>query len=228
MDAVAIVVAAGKGIRFGGNTPKSLVTLGGKPLMVHCLQTLNQSRWIDNIILVTSRELVSTCEKEILHKYSLVRVDQVIEGGKERQDSVMAGLKAISHPPQFVLIQDAARPFLTEDMIEQTLHGAKEVGGAVIATKITDTVKETDGSAFVQKTIPRDNLWSVQTPQTFNYSILVSAYQWAFDNHLQVTDDASLVEKFGNAVKLIPGTKNNIKITTPEDLELAELLLKKR
>ena len=226
METVAIVVAAGKGTRFGGETPKPLVELGGIPLMVHCLRTLNQSRWIDNIVLVTSQELITTCEKEIIPKYSLNRIDQVIEGGKERQNSVMAGLKSLNKPPQYVLIQDAARPFLTDSMIEQTLVAAKEHGGAVIATKVIDTIKETDDNLIVQKTIPRDNLWSVQTPQVFNYSILIAAYQWAFDNHMKVTDDAGMVEQYEKPVKLVPGPIDNIKITTQEDLKLAELILK--
>lgn len=226
MNRIAIVVAAGKGERFGGNIPKAMLELAGIPLMAHSLQTLNKSPYIDKIILVTSKELIPICEKDIIQKYSLIRVDDIVEGGKERQDSVMAGLKAIHRPTAKILIQDAARPFLTEKMIEKTFSALKHYDGAVIGTKLTDTIKMLSDDYRIEKTVSRNNLWSVQTPQSFNYPILIQAYQNALDSKIEMTDDAGLLEQLGRNIKLIPGSKFNIKITTPEDLALAELIYK--
>ncbi len=225
---VAIVVAAGKGERFGSETPKIMVDLGGKPLVLYSLEVFQKSTLVDRIILVTSRDLVDFFENELIPDSKLSKVDQVVLGGRERQDSVKEGLKAIYKAPESVLIQDAARPFLTEMMIEQCHNALDKTEGAIVGTKITDTIKLVNEDLLVQKTIPRDALWAVQTPQVFRYPTLIEAYQWAFDGKIQFTDDASLVERYGKSIQIIPSSPLNIKITTPEDLMMAELILKNR
>ena len=217
----AIVVAAGKSTRYGGNIPKILLDLGGKPLLYHSLDVLEKSPLIEQIILVTSYDLIDTCEKEIIIPGKFKKIEAVIAGGKERQDSVKEGLKTIYKPIQNVLIHDGARPFLTQTMIKEVLCALTTVEGTVIGTKISDTIKEVDANLMIHHTVPRDMLWAVQTPQAFQYSVLMQAYQWAFDIGMQFTDDAGLVEKFGKKVQLIEGSSLNIKITTPEDLIMA-------
>jgi len=223
---VAVVVAAGRGERFGSETPKVMAELGGKPLMLYCLETLQKSPSVDRIVLVTSGDMIDYCENELVPDNKLKKVDQVVMGGKERQDSVKEGLKAIFKAPEAVLIQDAARPFLTETMINDCYNALTKYEGAIVGTKVNDTIKMVDDNLVIQKTVPRDALWAVQTPQVFRYTTLVNAYQWAFDGKVQFTDDASLVERYGKTIQIIPSSPFNIKITTQEDLALAELILK--
>ena len=221
---IAIVVAAGSGIRFGASTPKVFAECGGLPLIAHCLKTLESSEYIDQVILVTGKDFIDYCQTEIVAKYKFRKVEMVVPGGKERQDSVREGLKNIYQSPNRVLIQDGARPFLSEAMIASTIEGCQSTDGAVIGTKITDTIKQVKDDMTIQHTVPRQMLWAVQTPQTFKFEVLIEAYQWAFDSGITWTDDAGLVEQFGKKVTIIPGVSHNIKVTTPEDLVMAQLI----
>lgn len=220
----AIVLAAGSSTRFGASVRKQFINLADKPLVVWCLETLNKSEKIDEIILVVNQDAISYCQENEFFK--LDKIQQIVAGGKERQDSVMAGLKSIYTTPDYVLIHDGVRPFITEEMIDKTLEAAALYGASAVATKVTDTVKEANNELFVERTIPREKLWCVQTPQTFQYPLLIAAYHWAFDMKLSVTDDTTIVEQFGKPVKLVPSSHLNIKITTPDDLILAEAILK--
>jgi len=232
MSVTAIVLAAGASTRFAARTKKPFINLAGKPVLVHSLTVLNQSRKINNIILVVPAEQIQSVEQNIVRKYRLTKVIKVIAGGKERYDSVWNGLQILQNPkseirnPNLVLIHDGVRPFITEQMIRDTVNSARHSGAASIATKITDSVKLAESDLVIKKTVPRDNLWCVQTPQVFKFSLLFNAYQQARKKRVQTTDDAGILEYFGIPVTLVPGSFTNIKITTKPDIILAEAILK--
>jgi 2-C-methyl-D-erythritol 4-phosphate cytidylyltransferase len=229
----AIVVAAGKSTRFAAKTKKPFFPLSGKPVLVYSLEVLQRSPLIHNIVLVVPAELRETIRNRIVSKYQLQRVRDIVAGGKRRQDSVWFGLQALAQYktgetriPDYVLIHDGVRPFITEKMINDVVRAAQQTGVATIATKVTDTVKLVDAQDTIIRTVPRNDLWCVQTPQVFQYSLLCSAYQHARRKKIYATDDAEIAERYGLAVKLILGSITNIKITTKEDLIIAEAILK--
>lgn len=225
MKVTAIVPAAGKGKRMGGVIGKPYLLLGGKPILSYTLKTLNLSPEIQEIILVTRPEEVDYCEKEVVRRYNLSKVAAVIPGGEERQDSVYQGLKYLKDIPDLILIHDAVRPFLTERLIREVIKAASSFKAAIAAIPVRDTIKEVDKEGLVKKTIPRDNIWDIQTPQAFEYSLLRQAYEEAFRHNFYATDDAALVERCGYKVKIVSGAPENIKITLPGDLPLAEAIL---
>jgi len=216
----AIVVAAGQSLRMNG-LDKTMVALAGKAVLTWSIEALQNSNRIDRIVLVNSEKNKEQVEcLRIEQKWT--KVAEVCTGGKRRQDSVAAGLKLLGDC-EWVLIHDGARPLLTVDLIERGLEAAKETGAAVAAVPVTDTIKLAGSDMIVVETPPRSNLWAVQTPQVFRSSIIRQAYQQI---RTDATDDATLVEQAGYKVKLYPGSNENIKITTPGDLSIAEMLLK--
>lgn len=232
MQVAAIVVAAGASTRFGPKTKKQFFTLAGKPVLVYCLKVFNQSPTIDRIALVVPPGLENTVRKNIVQKYRLHKILNIVPGGKERIDSVWNGLQTLLisefgiQKSDLVLIHDGVRPFITETMIWDIVHAVKKTGAATIATKITDTVKSAKHNLIIDHTIPRDKLWCVQTPQGFRFSLLVKAYARAKKMNLSVTDDAGIMEQLGLPVRLVPGSITNIKITTRNDIKIAETILK--
>ncbi|MCX7918154.1 MAG: 2-C-methyl-D-erythritol 4-phosphate cytidylyltransferase [bacterium] len=234
MKTAAIVVAAGASTRFGRKTKKQFSLLAGKPLVVYPLRVLNHSRYINRIILVVPAGQINLVERQILQKERFDKITDIIAGGEERTDSVWNALRLLheSQLPnrnlELVLIHDGVRPFITEKMIRDTIQIARRTGAACIATKITDTVKLADANLIIQKTIPRDNLWCVQTPQVFKFTLLFEAYQDARNKNRKSTDDAGILEYRGIPVTLVPGPVTNIKITTQQDMVLAETILTSR
>ena len=238
MKVVAIVPSAGKGERMGGPAHRSskseggkkeFLLLGDKPILAHTLSSLENHSQISEVILVVDEKSIEKCKSKIVEKYGFKKVKEVVVGGEERQDSVYNGLKRVAKDCDIVLIQDGARPFLTEDLITRSIEGAEKHKAAVVAVSCIDTIK------FAQKekdmaieTLDREYLWMAQTPQTFRYEIILEAYKKAEKEKFRGTDDASLVERLGIAVKIVRGSYNNIKITTPQDLILAEAILKRR
>jgi 2-C-methyl-D-erythritol 4-phosphate cytidylyltransferase len=217
----AIIVAAGESRRMKG-VDKLMAPLAGKPVLVWSIEAFQQNPRIDRIILVNSEKNMEPVQcLRIEQKWT--KVAEVCLGGKRRQDSVAAGLKLVSDC-DWVIIHDGARPLVSQDLIEKGLEAAKESGGAIAAVPVVDTIKLAGNDQFVIETPPRANLWAVQTPQVFRYAILKEAYAQASGG--DVTDDASLVEQTGAKVKLYPGSYDNIKITTPHDLAVAELLIR--
>ena len=212
----AIIVAAGESRRMGG-VDKVLAPLGGKPVLAHVLDAFQRCNSIDQIIVVVSSANVERCRK-LITKEGLSKPIEVCAGGRRRQDSVAAGLKQLQNC-HWVVIHDGARPLVTRDLIERGLKAAQETGAAVAAIPVTDTIKVAGDNRIVHQTPPRQNLWAVQTPQVFRYSLIAEAYEKA---NSEVTDDASLVEQLGHKVKLYMGAYDNIKITTPDDLLIAE------
>lgn len=226
MKADAVIVAAGKGHRFIEGRKKQYFSLGGKPVLAHTLHPFNACSLVRRILVVVGQEDLDYCLKEIVEKYGYNKVLKIVPGGEQRQESVKKGLDALPKNAQIVLIHDGVRPFVTQEMIEESVRSASRVGAVVIATPVKDTIKMTSPAGTVLRTLERESLWQAQTPQTFQASIIRKAYQKATEDGYVGTDDASLVERLGQEVHLLPGSYNNIKITTPEDLILANLLLK--
>ena len=218
----AIIAAAGSSERMGG-VDKMFALLGGEPILARVVDVFQGCDLIDQIVLVVSRQSLKRC-RQLVAEYGWSKVTDVCPGGERRQDSVAAGLSRLSHC-QWVIIHDGARPLVTEDLIHGGLTEAEETGAAVAAVPVTDTIKVAGEDRLVQQTPSRQDLWAVQTPQVFRFDIITEAYRQIKD---EVTDDASLVEQLGYRVKLYMGAYDNIKVTTPDDLALAEILWQKR
>jgi len=216
----AVIAAAGESRRMGG-IDKVFAPLGGKPALARVIDTFQKCRLIDQIVVVVNTKNIERCRKLVAEE-RWSKVSDVCAGGKLRQDSVAAGLKKLNC--QWVVIHDGARPLVTKDLIERGLKAARETGAAVAAIPVTDTIKIAGDDGIVNRTLVRQNLWAVQTPQVFRLDIITRAYEQIKG---EVTDDASLVEKLGSKVKLYMGSYDNIKITSPHDLALAEVLLRK-
>lgn len=223
----AIVLAAGQGKRMNSKVQKQFLELGGKPLLYYSLKCFQDSGMIRDIILVTGAESVPFCKEEIVEKYGLTKVTKVIPGGKERYDSVYEGLLSCENS-DFVLIHDGARPFITEEIIRRGIQGVEKTGACVIGMPSKDTVKIVDTQGYVAETPDRSTVWTIQTPQIFEYRLIREAHEKIRCRDMSaITDDAMVVEQeTGVKVALVEGSYKNIKITTPEDLDIAEIFLK--
>jgi len=218
MKAAVIVVAAGVGQRYG--SVKQTVPLKGKPVLAWCLESFEKSRGVSRIILVLREEI-----KEDFFVDRFSKISDIVIGGERRQDSVAAGFRKIDPSgAEIVLVHDGVRPFVSDELILRVIKAAEKYGAAAPAVPITDTVKRIDGP-WILRTEDRASLYRAQTPQGFQYKILEQALDKAKKQSLEGTDDAFLVEKTGNRVFLVPGDLENIKITTPQDLKIAEAFL---
>ena len=226
MRIVALIPAAGQGRRMGGDIPKASLSLGGIPLLRHTLQKFEACPQVDEILPLVPRQEVSFWTDEIRRPSKLKKVQRILAGGVERQDSVFLGLQALAGNADWVIIHDGARPFVPPDLIERTLSATLRWKAAAAALPAGETIKEVSPEKEVLRTLDRGSLWIVQTPQSFEYSLIVGAHEKARKERFRGTDDASLVEKMGIPVRLIEGSRLNFKITTPEDLILGEALLK--
>jgi len=218
----AVIVAAGGSQRMGG-VDKTLALLARKPVFARTVDVFQNCGYIDQIVIVLNKKNLER-GKQLAIEQGWAKVTDVCLGGERRQDSVAAGLSRLSNC-EWAVIHDGNRPLLTEDLIRRGLTEARETGAAVAAVPVTDTIKVTGDNRIVHQTPPRQNLWSIQTPQVFCYSIITEAHRKA---DIEATDDASLVEQLGYSVKLYMGSYDNIKITTPNDLVLAEVLWQER
>ena len=224
----AIVLAAGQGKRMHSKVQKQFLEIQGYPVLYYSLRCFQESPLIQDIILVTGEESISYCKEEIVQKYGFTKVSAVIPGGKERYDSVYAGL-CECRDCEYVLIHDGARPFVTEEILKRGLQKVKETGACVIGMPSKDTVKLSDEEGYVKETPNRKCVWTIQTPQIFSYSLIREAHDSIRQKDMsKITDDAMVVEQeTGAKVALAEGSYQNIKITTPEDLDVAEVFLKK-
>ncbi len=220
----AIIVAAGKSTRMGPEVDKLFLPLSGAPVLAHTWTRFDQARCIDQIVVVI-REGLQDAVAALATKYGLTKQFQLVIGGKERQDSVWNGLKAVGTTTEIVAIQDAARPCTSEKLIAATIEAARETGAAVAAQPITDTIKESIDGQFIARTRDRSRLWAVQTPQTFRLEIIRKALAEVRKRGLQVTDDTAACELIGQPVRLVSSTEPNPKITRREDLALVEALV---
>ncbi len=216
-----VIVAAGSSRRMGG-VDKVFSLLGGKPVLARVVDVFQSCPAVHQIVVIVSQQNIEPARQlAIEHEWS--KITEVCAGGERRQDSVLAGLKRLNQC-HWAIIHDGARPLLSVDLIERGLEAAKETGAAVAAVPVTDTIKVAGEDRIVRQTPPRQNLWAVQTPQVFRLDIITEAYRQATS---EVTDDASLAEQLGYKIKLYMGAYDNIKITTPDDLALAEVLVQK-
>lgn len=229
---VAVVLAAGKGKRMKSDTLKQYLLLKGRPLLYYCLKTFQDS-FVDEIVLVTGSEEIEYCRKEIVEKYGFFKVTAIVPGGKERYHSVAAGLMAVDSA-DYVFIHDGARPFVTLEILDKLFEDVCEFGSAICAVRVKDTIKIADDQGFAITTPNRHSLWQMQTPQTFDFAIIRDAYEKLIASEVRilsqgidVTDDAMVLETFTNRkIRLTEGDYHNIKMTTPEDLEIGEVFLK--
>lgn len=223
----AIVLAAGKGSRMHSEIPKQYLELCGKPVLYYSLKRFEESL-VNDIILVAGKEDITYCKKDIVEKYQLYKVKQIVEGGTERYWSVRNGLNA-AVGADYVLIHDSARPCLTVDMIEQSILEVIQSGACTLGVPVKDTIKIVDQHCMGIETPPRDYLWQVQTPQSFSYKDIIKAYhRMEQEMNVNITDDTMIMERYlDKKTKLILGDYCNIKITTPEDLLIAKIFLEK-
>lgn len=227
MKNIAIILAAGKGKRMKADKNKQFLQIKGKPILYHTLNAFSFCNEIDEIVLVAAKEEIDYCKKEIVKKYNFNKVKYIVEGGKERQDSVLNGLLAIENSDcDIVLIHDGARPFVNNNIIENCISYSKKYGATACGVNVKDTIKIKDKNNFSIDTPNRESLFAVQTPQGFKYNLILDCHKKIKELKLIVTDDTMVVEKFNNKVFLYEGSYNNIKITTPEDLILGENLIK--
>ncbi|MBF0522687.1 MAG: 2-C-methyl-D-erythritol 4-phosphate cytidylyltransferase [Candidatus Omnitrophica bacterium] len=223
MKVEAIIAAAGVGERLKNPLPKPLVKIQGKPIFVHTLEIFEKCSLIDDIILVVHPKHLKDYRK-YAKAYSLSKVKTVVAGGDCRRDSVLNGLKALDKDTDIVVVHDGVRPLVTPKIITDSIKACRKHPAVIVAVKVKPTIKRVDEQLFVEATLKRDKLWEIQTPQVFQKDILLKAYQKT--SLPEATDDASLVEEMGVKVKILEGDYRNIKITTPEDLIIAEAFLK--
>ena len=227
----AIVLAAGRGSRMKSKIQKQYLLLKEKPVLYYSLKAFEES-FIDEIILVTGEEEIEYCRKEIVEKYGFTKVSHIVTGGKERYHSVFCGLQALTDC-DYVFIHDGARPFVTEQILERAYETVQKEHACVVGMPVKDTIKLADENGFAKETPRRDLLWMIQTPQVFSYALVKTAYasflereQELLAQGIKMTDDAMVVETFTDTgIRLVEGSYENIKITTPEDLRIAEALL---
>jgi len=223
-DVTAIVPAAGLGRRAGGEVPKQFLLLGGMPILTRTLLHLTTPGLINALILVVPPGAEEWCRRHVLAPYPLPPIIDIIPGGAERQESVLRGLQAMTAGSRVVVIHDAVRPFVSADLLERTIDGARRFRAAVAAVPAVETVKVVE-DGFVRETPARERLWIAQTPQAFAGDLIQEAHRRAAADGYRGTDDAMLVERLGVPVQVVPSYPENVKITTADDLERAEQIL---
>ena len=222
---VAVIPAGGSGQRMGTATPKQFMPLGGIPLLVHSLQVFEHCASISQIILVVPKDDRERTLSDVVARHGIKKVSKVVAGGVTRQESVYHGLKETDPEAEIVVIHDAARPFVTVDLIERSIGTARNLGGAIVAVRMKETVKQVGPNGQILRTVDRAQLWLAQTPQTFRRELLIEGYRKAESDGFQATDDAAILERLGHKVAVVPGRWDNMKITTPEDFQMAEAIL---
>jgi 2-C-methyl-D-erythritol 4-phosphate cytidylyltransferase len=222
----AIIVAAGKGLRMNDPTKKQYLCVEGAPVIVHTLRVFSSCDAIAKIILVVPREDLGYCRDEFLSVAGPDTEITLVAGGPRRQDSVYNGLRAVDVDDSIVIIHDGVRPLVTHDQIKACINTAFKHSACILGLPAFDTLKRVDTTATIVETLDRNTIWLAQTPQAFRYDLIVKAHNHARRKGLTATDDAFLVEQLGREVKIIEGSRRNIKITNPDDLKLARILLK--
>lgn len=221
----AIVLAAGSGKRMNSKVHKQYLIIQDRPVLYYSLKAFEDSA-VDEIVLVVGKGEEKFCRKEIVDKYGISKVKAIVEGGKERYHSVYEGLKQTSDA-DYVLIHDGARPFVNQDIIRRCMQEVQKYQACVVGMPVKDTIKIADEEGYAKQTPDRKNVWMIQTPQTFSYALIYEAYEEMLKTEdTAITDDAMVLERIkGKKSKLIEGSYRNIKITTPEDLLIANVYL---
>ena len=227
MKTVAIIPAGGSGRRMGSGVPKQYLLLGGIPVLVHTLQVFQSSPVVDEIFLVVPEGDIPEVRNAIVGRYNLFKVSLIVAGGAERQDSVRNALAHLREEHGIVLVHDGVRSFVSGELIQRVVAAAEADGAVAVGVQVKDSVKEVNSAGWVIKTVTREGLWLTQTPQAFRKPLILAAYERAAADGFCGTDDASLVERMGVPVRMIPGDYDNIKVTTPEDLTLGEAIIRR-
>lgn len=225
MSVAALIPAAGSGRRMGSEQEKQFLALRGKPLLAHTLSRFEMASSVDRIVVIVPPGREKFCWQAIVEPQGFHKVTHITAGAETRQRSVMAGFRHLSEDIDIVVVHDGARPFVTPALIEASIAAAGRVGCAIAAIPESDTLKRVGATGIVQETLDRQYLWRAQTPQTFQRQILRDALDYAGQHQLEVTDEATLVEALSLPVQIIPASIWNFKITSPDDLQLAELVL---
>ncbi len=232
MKCAAVILAGGTGRRMGNKIPKQYIDLNGKPVLYYSLKTFSDAEFIDEIVVVADAEHTDRVQNDIVDLYGFHKISAVVAGGRERYHSVAKGLETLSLDTDYVFIHDGARPFATAYTLERCLHYAKKYRAAVAGVKAKDTIKISDDDSMVQSTPDRGHVWMVQTPQTFEFMLIRDAYRRLLDDEdrlktagISVTDDTMVAKMYADVdARLVESTYDNIKITTPEDMELAKII----
>ncbi len=219
-----IIVAGGKSKRMGTKADKAFVNLGTKPVITYSLKAFEECPDIDGIVLVVRKDRLEAA-KGMVKMFGFAKVQDVVAGGNERQTSVANGLAVLGDEVKIVAVHDGARPCVKPELISDTIKSAKRYDSGVAAAKVTDTIKEIKRGHVVNRTVDRTTLWSVQTPQTFKKDLLLEGFAAVKKKNASVTDEASAVELLGKEVRIVPAAWSNVKITTPDDLQIAAALL---
>ncbi len=220
MTVSAIIVAGGKGVRMGAAVRKQYMLLAGRPVVCLTVEVFDACSCIDDIFLVVPPDDLDICAEKWMASLTLHKRIQLVAGGVERQDSVYRGIQAVGHACDVVVIHDAVRPFVSLQMIESCVAEARASGACIIGMPAMETAKQVN-SGEIERTLDRNTIWMAQTPQAFNLDLIRAAHETARSDRFMGTDDAMLVERLGKKVRILPGSRLNIKITTPEDLALA-------
>lgn len=224
LKTIALITAGGKGQRMQSPTAKQFLLLAGVPILARTIGVFEACPVIDEILVIVPQEDMALVQTEIVERFEFKKVLKVVRGGRMRQQSVWNGLRAIKSDCSWVVVHDGVRPLINPRWIEAGLVQARETGAAIVAVPARDTVKRLTPEGKLQ-TLQREEIWLAQTPQIFEFSLLRQAHRKAYQEKISGTDDASLVERLGHEVSLVPGDYGNIKITTPEDLTIAEALI---
>ncbi|MBI4644664.1 MAG: 2-C-methyl-D-erythritol 4-phosphate cytidylyltransferase [Deltaproteobacteria bacterium] len=227
MRVAAIIPAAGVGVRMQSQIPKPYLKLAGKPILAHTLEVFEAVKEVKEVTVVAHPDDLEYCREEVIAPQGFKKVLRLVPGGKERQDSVYHALKALQQEDDLdiILVHDGVRPFITPDQIRRVIKAARSHGGAILGLPAQDTLKRVNPQGKVIHTLDRKDIWQIQTPQGFQADLLWRAFVEAYSRNFYGTDEASLLEEMGQPVAVIPGDPWNLKITTPDDLELAEALL---
>ncbi|WP_078382580.1 2-C-methyl-D-erythritol 4-phosphate cytidylyltransferase [Sutcliffiella halmapala] len=220
-----IVLAAGQGKRMQAGKNKQFIELEGKPVIIHTLTIFENDPLCDQIKLVINEKEIKIFES-LLTTHHISKVSEMVIGGRERQDSVYNGLKTLEST-EIVLVHDGARPFIRQAVIHRLVEKARQEGAAIVGVPVKDTIKRVSPNEIVEETVERSNLWSIQTPQAFQYNVLMKAHHKAKKEDYMGTDESSLVERINVPVHIVEGDYENIKLTTPEDILIANAILQK-
>lgn len=228
MKTVAIIVAGGIGKRIGeGNLPKQFLTLGDKPILAYTIEKFERCQLVNEIVLVVPEDYLGYCSQAIVDRYSFNKIKRIVCGGEERQDSIYKGLKACANNTLIVAIHDGVRPLISAEKISESIKLCQQKKAVILAVPVKDTIKRVEDGSVIT-TLDRGKLWLAQTPQVFKYKLILDAYEKAREDGFVGTDDSVLVERLGHQVAVLEGEYDNIKITTAEDLVIAEKILKIR
>lgn len=226
VDGLAVVIAAaGTGSRMGAEINKQFLLLDSRPILAYSLDVFERMDLVSQVVVAANAREVDYCAEEVIAKFAYRKVSRVVAGGASRQESVWQGLQHIEKDAALVAVHDGARPLLTTALIMDLYQAAQKWGAAVPGVPVRDTLKTVDDEAFVQETLNRSLVTAIQTPQVFRRADLYRAYQMAHEQQFQATDDAALYEKYIGRVRVVPGDHRNLKITTPEDIIIAESFL---